>query len=154
MENGRGSSNGVLRVSHLNIVARDVDRLAEFYRRVFGCQDLRPPRELSGKAVDRGIGLRGAKIRSVWLSLPGAVDMFLELFEFAAYEDRPAGSANSAGYAHVAFEVEDLQAAHEGILQAGGSALGEVTNLGSDETPYFAVYMRDPEGNIIELEGR
>lgn len=142
-----------MRVSHLNIVARDVDRLAEFYRQVFGCRELRPPRELSGAAVDRGIGLTGAKIRSVWLSLPGSGDLFLELFEFADLYDRPAGSANTTGYAHVAFEVDDLKATHAAILQAGGSALGEVTNLSSDEAPYFAVYMRDPEGNIIELEG-
>lgn len=45
----------------------------------------------------------------------------------------------------------DLVAACAAILRAGGSPLGEITDLGTDEIPYRAVYMRDPEGNIIEL---
>ncbi|GAB5436217.1 VOC family protein [Falsiruegeria mediterranea] len=140
-----------MRFSHLNIVARDVDRLAEFYRQVFGCRDLRAPRTLSGQDVDRGIGLSGVEIRSVWLSAPGRDEVFLELFQFASPSDGAVGFANTPGYAHMAFDVCDLEATCDAITRAGGSALGEITNLGTDENPHLAVYMRDPEGNIIEL---
>ncbi|WP_255456172.1 VOC family protein [Tropicibacter sp. Alg240-R139] len=137
-----------MRLSHINIVARDVERLAEFYRQVFGCRDLRASRTLSGAAMDRGMGLSRVQIRSVWLSMPGCDEVFLELFQFASPGDRTGDHANTPGYAHMAFDVSDLVATCDAILRAGGFALGEVTNLGTDENPSLAVYMRDPEGSI------
>lgn len=128
-----------------------MERLAEFYRQVFGCRDLRAPRTLSGKDVDRGMGLSGVEIRSVWLSTPGSDEVFLELFQFASTSDGDVGHANTPGFAHMAFEVSDLEAICDAITKAGGAALGEIANLGTDKNPYLAVYMRDPEGNIIEL---
>jgi len=38
-----------LRFVHTNIVARDWERLAEFYVRVFGCTPVPPERCLSGR---------------------------------------------------------------------------------------------------------
>ncbi|MBO9450429.1 VOC family protein [Tropicibacter sp. R16_0] len=128
-----------------------MDRLADFYRQVFGCSNLRAPRTLSGRDVDRGMGLSGVEIRSVWLSMPGSDEVFLELFQFASPGEGAVGFANTPGYAHIAFDVSDLRASCDAITKAGGTSLGEITNLGTNETPYRAVYMRDPEGNIIEL---
>lgn len=88
-----------MRLSHFNIVARDVIQLAEFYRKVFGCRDLRPPRVLSGPAIDRGMGLTGVHIRSIWLFMPGQDEVFLELFEFVSPDDHSIGYANTPGYA-------------------------------------------------------
>lgn len=97
------------------------------------------------------MGLTGVHIRSIWLSMPGQDEVFLELFEFVSPDDHSIGYANTPGYAHMAIDVMDLVAACAAILRAGGSPLGEITDLGTDEIPYRAVYMRDPEGNIIEL---
>jgi hypothetical protein len=36
----------------------------------------------------------------------------------------------------------------------GRKALGGITDFGTADTPFLVVYMRDPEGNVVELEQR
>ncbi|MCE8518695.1 VOC family protein [Ruegeria pomeroyi] len=45
-----------------------------------------------------------------------------------------------------------MSAALRAILTAGGGQHGEITDPASAEHPCRALYMRDPEGNLIELE--
>jgi len=53
---------------------------------------------------------------------------------------------------HLSFSVDDIRAVQLAVIDAGGMKLGEITNLGTLETPFLAVYVRDPEGNIVEIE--
>ena len=59
---------------------------------------------------------------------------------------------NEPGFAHLSFETDDINAALAATIDAGGAPLGEVTDFGSDDSPFLIVYLRDPEGNILELE--
>ena len=52
------------------------------------------------------------------------------------------------GIRHLAFYVDDCKAEYQRLLDLGGIALGEPAV--NDESGY-AVYCRDPFGNIIEL---
>ena len=61
-------------------------------------------------------------------------------------------AVNQPGYGHISFEVEDIQAAIDAVVAAGGAALGKITELGTAEAPCLCVYVRDPEGNVVELE--
>lgn len=141
-----------MRFAHVCLVARDADGLAEFYIRVFGCVDRRPRRTLSGDAVGRGIGLPDAEIRAIWLTLPGRDGPFLEIHQYRGAPDRPPPRVDEPGFGHIAFAVADIRAAMAAIVAAGGSAQGELTDLGRAGAPVLAVYMRDPEGNMLELE--
>lgn len=141
-----------MKFKHVSIVARDADGLAAFYKMVFGCEDLRPRRTLSGEKISRGNGLPDSEIYSVWLGLPGVDGPFLEILEYKQTQDRSVPSVNEPGYGHIAFEVEDVRLTLATVIDAGGAALGEITNLGSADAPVLVVYARDPEGNILELE--
>ena len=141
-----------MRLSHISLTARNADRLAGFYRRVFGCTELRGRRRLSGAAVERGNGLPGVAIESLWLALPGVQGVFLEILEYSQTPERGAPAVNAPGYGHLSFVVEDIAATMAAMLEAGGQAQGEITDFGSTDTPFLIVYMRDPEGNVIELE--
>ncbi|MCW1933238.1 VOC family protein [Pararhodobacter zhoushanensis] len=141
-----------MRLSHISLTARDADALAAFYRRVFGCTELRARRRLRGAVVWRGNGLPGTAIDSLWLGLPGAAGVFLEILEYSETQHGVAPAVNSPGYGHLSFVVEDLEATMAAILAAGGQTQGEITNFGSAAAPFLIVYVRDPEGNVIELE--
>lgn len=142
----------VLRLLHISLTARDADALSAFYREALGFIDRRPPVRLSGEKISRGNGLPNSSIYSIWLALPGNPGPFLEVMEYSDPLESRIPAVNEPGYAHIAFEVEDLHASIERVLRSGGTLQGKVTNFGSHARPYLIVYVRDPEGNIIELE--
>jgi catechol 2,3-dioxygenase-like lactoylglutathione lyase family enzyme len=142
-----------MKFSHVSIVARDTNRLADFYKEVFGCEDTEPRTSMSGEALSRGNGVPNAEIFAAWLSLPGIDGPFLEIFEYKDTEDCPPPAVNRPGYGHIAFDVDDLQAVFDAVIAAGGSAQGEITAF-EGESPFSYVYMRDPEGNVLDLKQR
>lgn len=60
---------------------------------------------------------------------------------------------NGVGLAHLAFEVDDVPATLQKVIDEGGKQLGEmVTAQYPDNVTAVFVYARDIEGNIIELQ--
>jgi len=142
---------------HTNLIARDWQRLATFYEHALGCVRVLPERNLAGESIERGTGIRGARIQGVHLRLPGFGDEgpTLEVFQYAQVTDAPVPVANRVGFGHIAFAVDDVNTARKAVLAAGGGALGTVEVLtipGAGKITW--TYTRDPEGNIIELQSR
>lgn len=65
---------------------------------------------------------------------------------------RSVPTVNEPGYGHLAFGVLDLSQTIENVLRFGGALQGQITNFGTEENPHLIVYVRDLEGNILELE--
>lgn len=141
-----------MRLNHVSLTARDAKSLAAFYRNAFGCRERRPAKRLSGEMVSRGIGLPYSGIYAIWISISDNNGPFLEILEYDETIVRTKPAVNATGFAHLAFEVHDLVETVEKVLRYGGTKQGEIVNFGSDEDPVLIVYMRDPEGNILELE--
>lgn len=54
---------------------------------------------------------------------------------------------------HIAFAVDDVEAARHEVLRAGGDSVGEVVTLQTtDGRRVTWCYVTDPEGNIVELQ--
>ncbi|MFY1713450.1 VOC family protein [Tritonibacter mobilis] len=141
-----------MRLSHISLTARDAAVLGEFYAEVFGYRERRPAKRLSGASVSRGNGLKDADIYSIWLALPDDSGPFLEILEYTQTLNRGRPEVNAPGFGHLAFVVNDLNRVLRDVLRCGGAMQGEVTNFGSAEAPVLIVYVRDPEGNLLELE--
>jgi len=142
----------LMKLNHINVVARDAEALAGFYRKVFSLELLRGPTTISGEKVSRGNGLPNSAIRSVWLKLPGSGAPFLEIHQHEVTHDRAQPRVNEPGFSHLSFEVCDIGRTLTAIAEAGGGQVGEVTDFGSADNPLLIVYARDSEGNILELE--
>ena len=143
------------RYVHTNIVAKDWKRLARFYEEVFGCTVVPPERNLSGPWVERATGVPGAQMQGVHLRLPGPGNEgpTLEIFQHSREEERSPTAINRPGFAHIAFLVEDVKAAKEAVLAAGGGVVGEIVSVPIPPAGAVEfVYLTDPEGNIIELQ--
>ena len=140
---------------HINLIAEDWRRLAEFYTQVFGCKPVPPERTLSGEWLEDSTGVPGAQIRGVHLRLPGQGDEgpTLEIFQYNRQEKRLATAVNRPGFGHIAFAVDDVEAARDAVIEAGGGTVGELVSV---EVPGVGtvtfVYATDPEGNVIELQ--
>ncbi len=141
-----------MKFGHVSIAARNTDRLADFYKSVFGCEDNVARWTMSGERISKGNGVPGSEIYAAWLSLPGVEGPFLEIFQYKTIEERPTPAVNQPGYGHICFQVDDIHAVVSAVVSAGGARVGEVKDLGTSEAPVLCVYVRDPEGNVVELE--
>jgi predicted enzyme related to lactoylglutathione lyase len=140
---------------HTNIVARDWRKLADFYVRIFGCIEVPPKRACGEEWVERCTSVPGAAIRGIHLRLPDYDDNgpTLEIFQYNKAQSRPETAINRPGFAHIAFGVDDVEAARDEVLAAGGSCVGELVTVDiTDAGKITFIYMTDPEGNIIELQ--
>jgi catechol-2,3-dioxygenase len=121
----------VTRLNHAVLFVRDVDRAAEFYRSVFGFDEM-----------ERPVGMRAAFMRSP----SGGNHHDLGLFEVGA--DAPRPPRGSVGLYHLAWEVptiEDLASAAREL-----AAVGAMTGA-SDHGVSKSLYGRDPDGNEFEV---
>ncbi len=140
---------------HTNIVARDVQKLAVFYEEVFGCYPIPPERDLSGEWLDRSVNMKNVNIKGVHLHLPGYGEggPTLEIFSYNEYIRNAANQINTTGFAHIAFEVDDVEKVKQKLLSAGGSLHGDVVTFPVEGKGTITMaYTRDPEGNIVELQ--
>lgn len=141
--------------AHTNLIAQDWKSLAAFYEQVFGCTPVPPERHLAGDWLEAATGVPGAEIRGTHLRLPGRGDdgPTLEIFQYTRQQAAQHSAVNRPGFAHIAFAVDDVQAAHNAVLAAGGGAIGQIVSV---EVPAAGkitfAYVTDPEGNVIELQ--
>jgi predicted enzyme related to lactoylglutathione lyase len=140
---------------HTNLVARDWKRLVEFFVKVFGCKPVPPERKINGQWLDDATGVANAEIAGMHLRFPGLGDdgPTLEIFQYSRQEARMEPAANRPGFGHIAFAVDDVQAAHDAVLAAGGATVGKIVTTEIPNAGEITfVYLADPEGNIIELQ--
>jgi catechol 2,3-dioxygenase-like lactoylglutathione lyase family enzyme len=140
---------------HTNIIAKDWRRLSRFYQDVFGCRPVPPARDQQGDWLEKGTGVRGARLEGVHLLMPGwgPGGPTLEIFHYEETLDRPSAMPNHVGYGHLAFEVYDVKEVLKKALDHGAQKLGEISkkDFGDRGILHF-IYIRDPESNIIELQ--
>lgn len=143
------------RYVHTNLIASDWRRLARFYQDVFGCVAVPPERDLAGAAMQAGTGVPGAHLRGMHLRLPGCGHdgPTLEIFEYSANAPDAPRLVNRPGFAHIAFAVDSVAEARSHVLAHGGTAVGDVVTVALSATARVTwCYVRDPEGNILELQ--
>ena len=135
----------VKRIDHLSFTVGDLDRSAAFYRR-FGFSDVK--RYVSaGPDVDRGADTHDADMDIQWLGRPEGGPM-LELIRYVKHPAGRSAHNSQVGAAHICFVLDDVFGAHEDLAAQGVTFLSEPNE---DEFGVRWVYLRDPDGNAVEL---
>lgn len=139
----------ILGFAHPGLVVSDLEKARTFYEKMFGFRYFGDEGWHDNATVDKAIGVAGSACKGVTLA---GHNCYLELFEFSlpdAEGPSPRDSGpNDLGIRHLAFFVDDCRAEYQRLLDLGGEMLGEPSDLGGG---IYAVYCRDPFGNIIEL---
>ena len=141
--------------SHTNLIARNWRTLAQFYAEVLGCVPVPPERDYQSGDLDRGTGVRGARLTGAHLRLPGCGPNgpTLEIYHYSILEHAEPPRVNRPGFGHIAFEVDSVTEARDEVLRAGGAPVGDIVTLTTAAgTKVTWCYVTDPEGNIIELQ--
>jgi catechol 2,3-dioxygenase-like lactoylglutathione lyase family enzyme len=135
-------------MDHVGIVVNDLETAAKFFA-ALGMEMLGDG-EVGGPDVDRITGLEGVRSRFAMMKTPDGNGR-IELIEYLtpAHEaDAAREPANVPGLRHLAFEVDDIEAALATLRDHGSEPLGEPTNYGDS---YWLCYVRGPDGIIVEL---
>lgn len=137
--------------SHLAIVVADLRRAAGFYERALGFVRADEPFRGSGPELARLMGVDEARIEGLFLSGTGVT---IELLcDRQAEDQNPALAPLAAGYRHLSFVVDDVDAAMEAVRVAGGSPFDDSlvrVDMGAG-APVAMAFVADPDGNRIEL---
>jgi len=129
---------------HLGITVSDLDRVLTFYREVLDLPVL-ARFSVSGEAFATGVDVPGGTGRFVHLDADGIV---LELVEYDPQAgDGHAEGLNQPGATHLGLEVTNLDAFHDSLP-------ADVETLSPPQTTESGTricFLRDPEGNLVEL---
>jgi catechol 2,3-dioxygenase-like lactoylglutathione lyase family enzyme len=142
---------GIVGVHHTSFTVADLDRSVAFFRDALGLEVLFV-REVRDNYLGRIVGLPGSAVKAALLRLPGS-SHHVELFQYLeppgqGVQPRPC----DPGSCHLSFLVEDLPALCAELADKSVdlvSAPIEIT-AGPNRGGY-GVYLRDPNGILIEL---
>jgi catechol 2,3-dioxygenase-like lactoylglutathione lyase family enzyme len=137
---------GVKRVDHVSFTVGDLDRSVEFFGR-FGLTPLKSYRS-EGPDADEGTATANASMDITWLGLPHLEAPMLELIRYRNYPVERSALNSRVGAAHLCFEVDDVRGACSALRADGVEFLSEPH---TDDAGTQWVYMRDPDGNVVEL---
>lgn len=144
-----------IRYAHTNLVANDWKHLQDFYVQVLGCEPAGSERHNQGPAFDALTGFTGGSVAGRHLRLPGHGERgpTIEIFQFSQNDPTLPTSLLRPGFAHLAFEVPDVEQKREEILKWGGRDYGKLATIDIPGAGRLTlIYMTDPEGNIVELQ--
>jgi catechol 2,3-dioxygenase-like lactoylglutathione lyase family enzyme len=129
-------------LDHVGLNVRDLDPMAEWYRRGFGYR-------VQARFTLDDLGLR------IVMLVDDDGRRFELLTRGAGAPGLRAGNALEAaatwGFGHVAFQVADLPAIYDRLLSSGASAVAQPQQ--SPEEGLWFAWVHDPEGNLVELIG-
>lgn len=136
---------------HISLSTKDLDRLLDFYHGLLGLplvsKALVEPGMLPG--FERIVGAPGAR---VWVAQLSAGNIRIEVF---CYENPTPALATpkppwDVGIRHIGFDVTDIDSEYQRLKAAGVEFLSPPQSL--EGVNMRSVYMRDPDGNIVELQ--
>ncbi len=129
---------------HVGITVSDLDRAVDFYTDTFGL-DVVAEFSVGGEAFAEAVGVAGASAAFAHLD---AGDTVVELVE---YEPEGAGTTtatlNQPGATHLGLSVDDVDTFYSDLA----TEVETVSPPRTTESGTTVLFVRDPEGNLIEV---
>lgn len=133
-----------LTAHHVGITVEDLDRAVDFYQEIFGL-DVLARFSVDGEAFATGVGVDGASAEFAHLDADGA------RIELVSYDPegipRGESAVNQPGAVHVGLSTDDVDAFYDSLpdhveTQSPPQRTASGTKI---------VFVRDPEGNLVEV---
>lgn len=142
----------IVGANHTSYTVRDLERSIAFYRDMLGLELVHQREEITLDYWRAVVGFPDAVARDAFFRIPGS-DHHLELIQYRHPPGTPQTlTPNNPGSSHICYYVDDLQAEYQRLQAAGCDFISAPVYL--DQGPNaggWALYMRDPDGIVIEL---
>jgi catechol 2,3-dioxygenase-like lactoylglutathione lyase family enzyme len=136
---------------HTSFTVAHLDRSLEFFRDRLGLEVVFT-REVGADYFGRIVGFPGCRVRAALLRIPGSAH-HVELFEYLTplgqpHQPRPCDPGSS----HLSLLVDDLPGLHQRLRGEGVDFVSEPVRIeAGPNAGAYALYLRDPNGVLIEL---
>jgi GMP synthase-like glutamine amidotransferase/catechol 2,3-dioxygenase-like lactoylglutathione lyase family enzyme len=139
------------RLNHVSVTCGSLDRSLDFYVGLLGLE-VTSQGERTSATLDTVIGLGPVRLRSAELAIGDDGGGFLELFEYLEPRGTPAVSRTcDPGSVHFAVEVDDIDATHRLLTEAGVVTRSQPVLITRGEwIGARAFYALDPDGVTVE----
>ena len=138
-------------LDHVGITVDDLDSATAFFAGLG--LEVEGRTFLEGEFVDTVIGIPDSRTEIVVLRPPGG-GAGVELASFVRPDHEPGSPtamATELGLRSICFQVDDLQAAVDGLAANGYGLVGEI---GEYENTWRMAHVRGPEGIVVSLTER
>jgi catechol 2,3-dioxygenase-like lactoylglutathione lyase family enzyme len=135
---------------HLGVPVRSMEASVAWYRDVLGVETTFVHQAEEGPGLDAATQLPGSRLRYAFAELGNTA---LEFLDYERPEPREHDRRNcDVGAVHICFEVEDIHAMYESLLEHGVSVNGppNLIETGPIAGCWFC-YFRDPDGIQLEI---
>jgi glyoxylase I family protein len=134
-------------IHHIALHTPNIQRMLDFYCNVIGFEVALDHVWEHSQLVDEIIGVPGSGARLVLLRTGNC---HLELFQYGSPPPRDAAPLrpHDHGYTHLCLDVVDIETEYDRLTAAGMIFCRRPGDFGDVK----AVYGRDPDGNIIEIQ--
>jgi glyoxylase I family protein len=139
-------------LNHIAVTVSNTQRSLDFYVGMLGLEQVEQ-HQLPMSSIDAVFGLTRASGTSTRLQVPGQPAILIDLMELSGAEEgtsvQPLGSIGST---HMAFTVDNLDEVVTELKAKGVSFISDPVTFHLTEGSVTVVFMRDPDGNYVELE--
>jgi catechol 2,3-dioxygenase-like lactoylglutathione lyase family enzyme len=140
-------------LDHISVTVSDMDRSLAFYRDLLGLKEVERHR-LEGDTISTMAGKPEVVMQVVRLTAPDTPGVLLDLQQYLT----PRGAVSNAqlgdvAHAHFCFGVPDLDEAYRELRSEGVDFVSEPVQFDLGWGVLDVVFMKDPDGFIIELVG-
>jgi len=138
-------------VHHTCITVRDLDRSIAFYRDLLGLElVLTEESERSSDDRSDNLGISNAKVK---LAILRTGEARIELIEYVTAQGRDFDRQNNdVGATHIAFQVDDIEAAYHSLRDQGVRFTAPPTTIPAGPMKGWKwTYFFDPDGISLEL---
>lgn len=158
MKRPSGIGPQVQGVHHIGISVPDIAKAREFYIDLLGgVEEVAPLTWADNPFIDSIVGLKDSAAQQFMCRLG---NIHLEIFEYGQPRSDPQDpdrGVHNFGYTHFALQVDDIQAVHARLVDAGirvhAPPAMEGITVGPDggKRGYASTYCRDWFGNVFEI---
>jgi glyoxylase I family protein len=137
-------------VHHISLATADMARCLHFYRDLMGLTLIGEGHTQPGNtSFETVVGLEGARVHSAALR-GGNVQIEVFQYKHPPAAVGPVPQPCDVGIRHICFDVTDIHAEYARLKSAGVEFISEPQVMGNHRVT--AVYARDPDNNIVELQ--
>jgi len=138
-------------LDHIAITVSDTEVSLAFYCGLLGLEQVEQ-HELAGADIDMANGIKAGRAQSTRLAAPGTPDILIDLLEyFELPKDNAVAPLGRVGSTHFCLSVQGLDAFCEKLGEQGVAFISEPVNFKLDHGSVTVVFLRDPDGNFVEL---